>query len=202
MKTSIALVAVAGFAAAASAQNFSLSIAGAPATVDTTAGAVTITIDIIGNSDFGTHMLGGSFAVNGSGTGSALVSSMSWAAASWSAFNTDGGNAGGGSYNAVIFGQLVIPGVPPFDVPAAGSELGNAIGSFQIVIAQGTGILDLSLEGQSPFSLEVLDLAGGTTANSTNGQLTLNGASINIIPAPSAMALLGLGGLVAGRRRR
>lgn len=30
----------------------------------------------------------------------------------------------------------------------------------------------------------------------------LNGATINVIPAPGALALLGLGGLVAGRRRR
>ena len=200
MKTSIALVAVAGFAAAASAgQNFSLSIAGAPATVDSTGGA-TITVDIIGDSDFGTHMLGGSFAMT---SGSGMVSGMTWAAASWSAFNTDGGYAGNGDYNAVIFGQLVIPGVPPFDVPAAGSELGSAIGSFQIVIADGSfGTLDLSLEGQSPFTLQVLDLIGGGTADSSGGSLTLNGASINVVPAPSAMALLGLGGLVAGRRRR
>jgi len=199
MKTSIALVAVAGFAAAASAQNFSLSIAGAPTTVDTTMGAVTVTVDIIGDSDFGTHMLGGGFTMT---SGSSLVEGMSWAAASWSSFNTDGGYAGGGDYGQVIFGQLVIPGVPPFDVPAPGSELGSAIGSFQIVIGQGTGIIDLSIAAGSPFSLEVLDLAGGTTAQSSNGNLTLNGASINVVPAPSAMALLGLGGLVAGRRRR
>ena len=200
MKTSsIALVAVAGFAAAASAQNFSLSIAGAPMTVDTSAGSVTVTVDIIGDSDFGTHMLGGAFTLS---SGSGLVEGMSWAAASWSAFNTDGGYSGGGDYGQVIFGQLVIPGVPPFDVPAAGSELGSAIGSFQIVIGQGTGIIDLSLAAASPFSLEVLDLVGGTTAQSSNGTLTLNGASINVVPAPSAMALLGLGGLVAGRRRR
>ena len=201
MKSSIALVAVAGFAAAASAQNFSLSISGAPATVDATAGA-TITVDIIGDSDFGTHMLGGAFTMT---SGSAMVDNMTWSAASWSSFNTDGGYAGGGDYGQVIFGQLVIPGVPPFDQPAPGSELGSAIGSFQIQIAAGSnGQLDLSLSAGSPFSLEVLDLATGATMQSSAGQLALNGASINVtsIPAPSAMALLGLGGLVAGRRRR
>ena len=199
MKSTIALVAIAGFAAAASAQSFSLSIAGAPASVDGTAGA-TITVDIIGDADVGTHMLGGSFSLS---SGSSMVSGMSWTAASWSAFNTDGGYAGNGDYNAVIFGQLVIPGVPPFDVPAVGSELGMAIGSFQIMIAAGSvGQLDLVLGAESPFTLETIDAAAGTTANSANGSLTLNGASINVTPAPSAMALLGLGGLVAGRRRR
>jgi len=201
MKSTIALVAIAGFAAAASAQNFSLSISGAPASVDATAGA-TITVDVIGDADFGTHMLGGSFNMT---SGNGMVSSMAWTAAGWSAFNTDGGYAGGGDYNAVIFGQLVIPGVPPFDVPAAGSELGSAIGSFQIVIAAGSaGTLDLVLGAESPFSLEVIDVNTGGTANSSDSAatLTLNGASINVTPAPSALALMGLGGLVAGRRRR
>jgi len=200
MKSTLALVAIAGFAAAATAGNtFTLSIVGAPTSVDATAGA-TITVDVIGDSSFGTHMLGGSFSLT---SGNGMVSSMAWTNASWSAFNTDGGYAGNGDYNAVIFGQLVIPGVPPFDVPAAGSELGMAIGSMQIVIAAGSaGVLDLNLGAESPFTLEVLDNASGTTANSAAGGLVLNGASINVTPAPSALALMGLGGLVAGRRRR
>ncbi len=198
MKT-IAIAAIAGFAAAASAgSSFSLSIAGAPMTVDTSMGAATFTVDVIGDSSFGTHMLGGAFSLT---SGSSNVLAMAWTPAAWSAFNTDGGYAGGGDYNTVIFGQLVIPGVPPFDQPAPGSELGSAIGSFQITV-EGAGVLDLSLNAASPFSLEVIDLVSGTTQNSSNGSLSLNGASINLVPAPSAMALLGLGGIVAGRRRR
>jgi len=34
------------------------------------------------------------------------------------------------------------------------------------------------------------------------GGVTVDGATVNIIPAPAALALLGLGGLVGGRRRR
>ena len=199
MKT-FAIAAIAGLAAAASAQDFSLSIVGAPMTVDTTGGSATFSFDVIGDSSFGTHMLGGSFAVQ---SDSALITSMSWASAEWDGFPTDGGYAGNGNYNAVIFGQLVIPGLPPFDVPAAGSELGSAIGTFTVeVAADSMGVIDFSLLAQTPFSLEVLDNAAGTTANSAQGTLSLNGASVNVIPAPSAMALLGLGGIVAGRRRR
>lgn len=198
MKT-IAIAAIAGFAAAASAGNsFSLSIVGAPMTVDTSMGAATFTVDVVGDSSFGTHMLGGAFSLT---SGSSNVLAMAWTPAAWSAFNTDNGYAGGGDYNTVIFGQLVIPGVPPFDQPAPGSELGSAIGSFQITV-EGAGVLDLSLNAGSPFSLEVLDINSGATANSGSGSLSLNGASINLVPAPSAMALLGLGGIVAGRRRR
>jgi hypothetical protein len=196
MKT-IAIAAIAGFAAAASAQSsFSLSIVGAPMTVDTTMGAATFTVDVTGDSDFGTHILGGGFALS---TGSsANVTAMSWANAAWSAFNTDGGYDGAGNYNNVIFGQLVIPGIFP---PAAGSELGSVIGSFQITV-EGAGVLDLSLVAAAPFALEAVDSVSGATANSSNGSLTLGGASVNLVPAPSAMALLGLGGLAAGRRRR
>jgi len=196
MKNALALIAVAGIASAASAQNFSLSIAGAPTSV---AEGATFTIDIIGDADVGTHMLGGSFTMS---SNSALVSNITWSNASWSAFNTDGGYAGNGNYGANIFGQLVIPGVPPFDVPAVGSELGSAIGSFQVTLGAGTGVLDLGLGAESPFTLQVLDVNTGTLSDSSQGQLSLNGASINVTPAPSALALMGLGGLVAGRRRR
>ena len=40
------------------------------------------------------------------------------------------------------------------------------------------------------------------TAGSLRGLVTVDGATVNIIPAPAALALLGLGGLVGGRRRR
>lgn len=42
----------------------------------------------------------------------------------------------------------------------------------------------------------------GDNSGSTKGAVEVDGASITITPAPGALALLGLGGLVAGRRRR
>ncbi len=200
MNNAVCMLAVAGLVGAAGAQNFSLSIAGAPATIDTTAGAVTVTMDIIGDADVGTHMLGGSFAFV---SGHPLIEDIRWTPASWSSFNTDGGYDGNGNHNPVIFGQLVIPGVPPFDMPAPGSELGQSIGSFQIVIRQGIfGTMDFNLVAQDPFSLEVIDLVAGETYQSSAGNLTLNGLAINVIPTPSSLAFLGLGGLAVLRRRR
>ncbi|MGV6815377.1 MAG: PEP-CTERM sorting domain-containing protein [Phycisphaerales bacterium] len=199
MKNALTLIAVAGIASVASAQNFSLSISGAPATV--AEGAV-FSFDVIGDADIGTHMLGGGFTMT---SGSALIANMTWTPASWSQFNTDDGYAGGGDYGQITFGQLVIPGVPPFDQPAPGSELGSAIGTFQVtLVGAGSGVIDFALNAISPFSLETIDPATGAGDNSSNGQLALNGASIQVgtVPAPSALALLGLGGLAAGRRRR
>ena len=42
----------------------------------------------------------------------------------------------------------------------------------------------------------------GESAGSVKGAMVVNRGSIHIIPAPGSLALIGLGGLVAGRRRR
>lgn len=44
--------------------------------------------------------------------------------------------------------------------------------------------------------------SGSDNSGSIKGAVTTDGATIHITPAPGALALLGLGGLVAGRRRR
>jgi len=195
MKSTIALVAIAGFAAAASAQNFSLSI---NAPTEVTEGAV-FTIDVIGDADTGTHMLGGGFSLT---SGSGLIADMAWTPAEWSAFNTDNGYAGNGDHAGVIFGQLLIFGIPGFDVPGEGSDLGMSIGSFQVTLGAGSGVIDFALNAGEPFTLQSYDVNDGAVASSADGQLALNGARVTVTPAPSALALLGLGGLAAGRRRR
>ena len=195
MKSTIALVAIAGFAAAASAQNFSLSI---NAPMEVAEGAV-FTIDVIGDADTGTHMLGGGFSLT---SGSGLIANIAWTPADWSAFNTDNGYAGNGDHAGVIFGQLLIFGIPGFDVPAEGSALGSSIGTFQITLGAGFGDINFELNAASPFSLQSYNESDGATSSSADGQLALNGATVTVTPAPSALALLGLGGLAAGRRRR
>ena len=127
---------------------------------------------------------------------------MAWTPADWSAFNTDSGYAGNGDHAGVIFGQLLIFGIPGFDMPADGSDLGMSIGSFQITLGAGTGDINFEFAAGSPFTLQSYNEADGATASSADGSLTLNGATVTVTPAPSALALLGLGGLAAGRRRR
>lgn len=201
MKNALMMISLAGLAPVAVAQNsFSLSLVPSVATLDTTGSAATFTVEVFGDASVGTHMLGGAFGLEVTGAG---VVGMSWANADWSQFNTDGGYAGGGSYNQVIFGQLILPGQPPFDVPADGSGLGQRIGSFQIMVdADVFSFMEINLVAGSPFALEVIDIDSGQTHQSDASSLTLGGASILVVPAPSSLALLGAAGLLAGRRRR
>ncbi len=195
MKNTVALIAVAGIASVAAAQNFSLSMT--PSVTSTGEGG-SFTISVYGDADQGSHLLGGAFSLT---SDSALIDSMSWSNAAWSAFNTDNGYAGNGNYNDVIFGQLVIPGIFP---PAAGSEVGSLIGSFQVnLAAAGFGDINFQLvAGSGDFSLQTVDSVSGDLYDDASGQLSLGSGTVTVTPAPSALALLGLGGLAAGRRRR
>ena len=203
MKNTVLLIALAGLTTAAMAEDFSLSIAGAPTTIDATNGA-TITIDIIGDSTHGEFLIGGSFSLV---SGSDMISGISWTRRNWF-FGGDDGYAGNGNFSEITFQQIIFQS-DPFHL----SGLGSAIGSFQIQIAAGSfGAIDLSLIAGTPYTLETAfgnnqqPPVGGAFdfMNDTEpgNNLILNGASINIVPAPSSLALLGLGGLAASRRRR
>ena len=74
---------------------------------------------------------------------------------------------------------------------------GGTQGGYRILIAQIVRSGDDSAQGVSNHSLQLSwKVAGTTTAIFGNGSF-----EIGVIPAPGAMALLGLAGL-AGRRRR
>ena len=198
LRNTVLLIAFAGLATSAVAQDFSLSIWGP---TELSEGAV-FTIDIIADASVGTHMLGGGFSLVTT-FGESLIENIVWTPAHWSAFNTDNGFDGNGSHQGVIFGQIVIPDLPPFNVPATGSELGQSIGSFQITLGNFNGVSAFRMElvAADPFSLEVIDSVSGETFQSADGNLQLGSFTI-VFPAPSSLALLGFGGLAVGRRRR
>lgn len=201
MKHAVPIFAIAGLSFSANAQEeFSITFGDINGTVTT--GAV-LSVEVFGDSTFGTHMLGGSFGVSAV-TNNFEILDMNWSNAGWSAFNTDGGHNGGGNYESVIFGQLLLPSVPPFDQPAVGSEIGNLIGTFQIEVGQLGSFwsLELQLTEGSPFSLQVIDNLYWNTMNDTQENLTLGSASVRFIPTPSVLAFLGIVGLTTTRRRR
>lgn len=195
MKKVMIAAAIAGCASVSGAQNFSLFLV---PSVTAPAPSSSFTLTVYGDADIGTHLLGGAFSIESNGE---CVQSMQWMPAAWSAFNTDGGYAGDGDYNQVVFGQLVIPGIFP---PAPGSENGSHIGSFLVQLDPAIGDFSITFDlvAASPFTLETVDAVSGETYQSSSGNLTLGSATVAIIPAPGVLSLIGLGGLAASRRRR
>ncbi|MCA9274808.1 MAG: hypothetical protein KDA29_02170 [Phycisphaerales bacterium] len=196
MKQAGCLIGLCGLASSALAQNFSLTLAPSAQTIDTSGGAVTITVTVIGDADLGPYLSGGSFGIQ---TDSASIIDMQWHAADWSVFNTDGGYAGNGNYNQVIFGQLFGNFFPPPD----SSLVGNPIGAFQVTIAEHqVGQAEMSIIPGTPFTLETADWVSGARYNSNDGNLTLNSTTLTFVPAPGAASLLAFAGVVVTRRRR
>ena len=203
MKKSIVLAAVAGIASGAAAQTASLSIVASQATIDTTMTTV-LTLDIYADSSIGTHITGAAFTING--FGSSLVTDMTASGAAWGGLGfEDQGHDGNGS-SGMIMGQIVFL---PFIPPSVESALGNGsvyIGSFVVNLAVDT-YLDYEWTlggGIGTFALEVIDV-NTNPGGSTYTQITdvdFGSLRVSVVPAPSALGLLGLGGLIAGRRRR
>ncbi len=203
MKNALALIAVAGIASAATAQNGSLSLVSSAMTVDSTT-TTSFTISVYGDADFGTAIAGGGFSLSAVG-GAGIVTDMTASVADWAALGyEDQGHAGDGNYTGFIFGQLIFPPFIPADPASLLIDGPVYIGSFAVTIAaDSAGVIDWSTGGGvGPFVMEIFTENGGTGDFTQLTDLDFGGVSVNVVPAPSAMALLGLGGLVAGRRRR
>ncbi|PCI10802.1 hypothetical protein COB72_02505 [bacterium] len=204
MKNTVTLIAFAGIASIATAQSGSFSIVPSALTVDSSGGASTITLAVYGDADFGTAISGGGFSLTANG-GAGIVSGMTAAVAPWGALGfMDLGDAGDGNYNGMIFGQLIFP---PFIPAAADSMLANGavlLGNFTVTIAaDSAGVIDWSTAGGvGDFDMEIFTDDGAAGAFTQLSGVSAGSASVTVVPAPSALALLGLGGIAAGRRRR
>lgn len=104
------------------------------------------------------------------------------------------------------FGQL--PQTLPGGIPNPGFATANPLVVFQMDAVAGSEGRTIGISGTwtrlgSPASNEfrVYTTSTGTNKKPTQ-EATQVGASVTIIPAPGALSLLGLGGLVAARRRR
>lgn len=199
---SVVYVAFAGLASTAAAQSASLDIIATPEFVD---GFITsFTLSVYGEADFGTHIAGGEFAVSYSGDSASSLTSMDASAADWGLFGeNDRGYAGAGNHNGLVFGQLI---APPFFPPSEESRFtaGNPalLGTIVVSIDSNFGgfsRFDLVM-GQGDFVLEIFDEADGSLTQ-LSSEVSFGSAVVSI-PSPASTALLGLGGLVAGRRRR
>jgi hypothetical protein len=121
-------------------------------------------------------------------TASGLATSSGWGSA------LDPGFANGGTVGDINNGAGWYDATPG---TANTIGAGGTQGGFRILIAQIVRSGDDSAQAVSNHSLQLSwKVAGTTTAIFGNGSF-----NIGVIPAPGAMALLGLAGL-AGRRRR
>ncbi len=196
IRTATIAISLAGFASAALSQNFSLTLVPSAQTIDTSGGAATVTVTVIGDADVGDYLLNGSFGIE---SNSASVIDMQWEPADWSQFNDDGGHAGDGNYNQVIFGQLLANYFPPPD----SSLFGNPIGAFQVTFAEGSiGSVDMSLVEGMPYTLSTIAWPSLDEYESSDGNLSLNGTTLTLVPSPGAASLLAFAGAVGARRRR
>ncbi|PCI10803.1 hypothetical protein COB72_02510 [bacterium] len=202
MKNAVTLLAIAGIATVAGAQTATLSIVLSTSTTFTTGAAVTMTLAVYGDADFGTALGGGGFGLVATG-GEGLITGMTVSVADWGALGfEDQGDGGDGNYNGVVFGQLIFP---PFIPASDDSLLGNGpvlIATFTVTLAaDALGVIDWStVGGLGDFDLEIFDDATGLFTQITDAQQ--GSARVSVVPAPSALAMLGLGGLAASRRRR
>lgn len=205
MKKVVVFASVAGLASMAAGQSASLHIVPPQSTIDWTSTS-SITLSIYATADFGTHIAGGEFALDGSGCAEDAID-MQASAASWGAgFENDRGYAGNGDHSGLVFGQLIFPPVLP---PHVDSYIGG--GNFALL---GTVVVtfdgfphDASGEfrwgttaGLGAFALEIYDEADGSFTQLTD--VNHSYATVTCIPAPSSVGLIGISGLIGVRRRR
>jgi conserved repeat domain len=197
MKKALALAAVAGLASVAAAQSLTLNISADRATANV---GDTITYTVSANTAASTYILNVNvhFVASDAGLGSASAFSWnSWASA------TNNGNASGASLDNVRGGQSLLFGAIDGSNPivlGTFTVTAGAEGELSYGVVKGTAAASAMFitqrSDQGPFGPQF------TFASATANGFSLNADSVRIIPAPGAMALLGLGGLAAARRRR
>ena len=184
----IAMIAIAGLAAGASAQGVTLTFS-ADASEVTVGDTITWTVaaSFTGFADASAYYGGfvGAFNAsdNGLGTAGAFMNMM----------------AGEGTPQAA--NGASVEAVNIFNAALLGSnDPANPIDIFSFeVVAGAAGSLSYTANGvNTVFPDDGIFTLGEEFA----GQTSSDAVTINPIPAPGAVALLGLGGLVAARRRR
>ena len=202
MKNVFAIAAVAALAGAATAQDFTIT-AVAPAAVNP---GETYTVEFWGavsGADFvdGFSAMAG-FGVDALGSGS--VASVTEATiADWAAGFGVPGTVNGANVEGISGGQLA----NLFGILNPAIDLSNPIMMFTIEVTAGaSGSITYvagnpNVNGGLSFYPDSQDGASIIAPNDAGTTLSMVSATTTIIPAPASIALLGLGGLVARRRR-
>jgi hypothetical protein len=185
MKTA-AIFAVAGVAAAAAAQSITMDIADATLAIGEST-TVTLTASY-GGSDYAIAGVGTSVVGGGDNWSDlALIAPMAGP-------GTSAGVTSGNGVNGIIAGQLNFPPAMIYANPT------NPIAFWSATYtASAEGVFDLSTD-TSRFDVYVR--RESSLSESRLADLREGAGTITVVPAPASLALLGLGGLAAARRRR
>ncbi|MCA9287008.1 MAG: hypothetical protein KDA05_00400 [Phycisphaerales bacterium] len=198
MKNVLALVAVAGLAGVASAQTATMTVtANGSGAISVAPGAsVAIAATCVWGGAVQFAGVAGSINVSGNaGAGSGFTSDFAAGAlVNLGAFN-------GGSRQGMDIAVTPAFFTGGFIAPPSGNTTLN-IGSYSLDttgLAPGVYNVDFAASALAP---NVRLFPSLQSPAFVEAQTTYRGATIEIIPAPASLALVGLGGLVAGRRRR
>ncbi len=202
MKNVFAIAAVAALAGAATAQDFTIT-AMAPTEVNP---GETYTVQFWGAVS-GASFVDGVSAIAGFGVdamGSGSVAGVTTATiADWALGFGVPGTVNGANVEGISGGQLA----NLFGILNPGIDMSNPILLFSIDVTAGaSGSITYAagnpnVNGGLSFYPDNEDGASIVAPNDAGTTLSFISATTNIIPAPASIALLGLGGLVARRRR-
>jgi hypothetical protein len=210
MKNKVVLCALAAVSSGAAAQTGSLSIVPSIDTLDWTT-ETTMTLSVFGDADFATHIAGGAFGIQVTGGENTIVN-MTGTAADWGALGErDIGYSGNGMYDGLIYGQLIhLPQLPPDPASALGSGP-VLLGTVEVTFSAGyLGSAHFAVvDPGTDFVMQVFDEINedgggliGTYTTLSGSEMSYGSATVQVVPSPSAIGMLGLGGLIASRRRR
>ncbi len=191
MKSAITIAAVAGLATVASAQNVgTVTLSAADATIAVggmTTISVTLSDNIAGNSVF-------AFDLDVTASGAAHTLSDQQVDAG--VFGFGGGIAGSVASGLGGSSDILGPDLDP-------SLDGVTVFTFKVT-GDAEGLIDFAAsDGTGPNPAMQWGMGGGIViAPALYDSIEFVGTRVTVTPAPSGMALLGLGGLVATRRRR
>ncbi|MCA9287009.1 MAG: hypothetical protein KDA05_00405 [Phycisphaerales bacterium] len=199
MKKALALIAVAGLAGVAVAQPVATVVTtangGAAASV---APGATISINaVVSWTPAGTQFAGiqgGTIVQGNAGSGSNFASDFAAGAL------VNLGAFSGGSRTGMDIAVTPAFFTGGFMAPPSANSSGISLARYDLVINNpGVYTINWVAPGSAP---NVRIYTSTASPAFTEAQTTYRGATITVTPAPASLALVGLGGLVAGRRRR
>lgn len=142
-------------------------------------------------------------AFYGTGTAAGLARIAQGRTTNWIGVGTGLNNSNGtGGFNLSQANPSLVPGYPVNPLGNGDDEGGEFV--FQFAVRVGDGFnRSINITTAAFQGLNITWFANSQNFNETvTTALTSTAGTINVVPTPASLALLGLGGLVAGRRRR